>query len=94
MSKRTRKRKDIFDPYHDNALANYWFGHNETNIDSDDMNEEEVYEMLQNLQLGGVNPEEDILLAASVNDDENLLEGAQWIKCNTQNSNIEGPILF
>ena len=50
--------------------------------------------MLQNLQLDGVNPEEDILLAASVNDDENLLEGAQWIKYNTQNSNIEGPILF
>ena len=41
-----------------------------------------------------VDPEEDILLAASVNDDENLLEGAQWIKYNTQNSNIEGPILF
>ena len=48
MSKRTKKPRDIFDhtSNNDNALANYWVGHNDTNIDSDHMNDEEINEML------------------------------------------------
>ena len=47
MSKRDRRRANVFDPANNNDLANYWLNNNEETMDGNDMSDEEVNEMLQ-----------------------------------------------